>query len=433
MDLRDFTTHFDENDFLFEEGDDGDCAYIIESGSVELSIDKGDRILVIATIGEGDVLGEMALIDKLPRTASARAVEDTRAIAIPLAYIEQKIDSADPTLRLFLRLIMDRYRDVHARLSHVLEGLSSTHNTLSEEESATTTGELRSVMAQFSDMQKRITAAINMPAYKGKKNSLAEEAIKNTKKLVTEEKSLKSALENDEFCLHYQPIVELETGKTVGCEALVRWNHPSGKMVMPSTFIPQAESTGLIIDLGYWVAERACEFQSRLDSEFEQPFFVTINLSGKQFQDPGLVDSLANIMEKTGVVREQIKFEITESLLLDSPEVAGESIYKLKDTQAKLVIDDFGTGYSSFSYLHQYPFDTLKIDRSFVSAMLRNKKSNEITKSLVNLSHDLGMNVVAEGIGSSSEAELLRGYNAEYGQGFYYSKAVAEEAFIKML
>jgi EAL domain-containing protein (putative c-di-GMP-specific phosphodiesterase class I)/CRP-like cAMP-binding protein len=433
MDLRDFTTHFEENDFLFEEGDAGDCAYIIESGSVELSIDKGDRILVIATLGEGDVLGEMALIDKLPRTASARAAEETRAIAIPLAYIEQKIDSADPTLRLFLRLIMDRYRDVHARLSHVLEGLSKSHSNLSDEESATTTGELRSVMAQFDDMRRRITKAINMPAYKGKKNDLADEAIRNTKKLVTEEKSLKSALKNDEFCLYYQPIVELESGKTVGCEALVRWNHPSGKLVMPTTFIPQAESTGLIIDLGYWIAENACQFQSRLDKEFEETFFVTINLSGKQFSDPGLVDSLANIMDKTGVDHEQIKYEITESILLDNPELAGDSLHKLKDTRAKLVIDDFGTGYSSFSYLHQYPFDTLKIDRSFVSAMLRNNKSNEITKSLVNLSHDLGMNVVAEGIGSSTEAELLRGYNAEYGQGFYFSKAVTEEAFIKLL
>jgi EAL domain-containing protein (putative c-di-GMP-specific phosphodiesterase class I) len=138
-------------------------------------------------------------------------------------------------------------------------------------------------------------------------------------------------------------------------------------------------------------------------------------------------------MDKTGAVHEQIKFEITENLLLDNPELAGKALFKLKETRAKLAIDDFGTGYSSFSYLHRYPFDTMKIDGSFVQAMLRNKKSNEITKSLVNLSHDLGMNVVAEGIRNSSEAELLRDYNAEYGQGFYFSKAVAEEAFIKLL
>jgi len=433
MDLRDFTTHFQENDFLFEEGDVGECAYIIESGSVELSIDKGGRILVIATLGEGEVLGEMAIIDKRPRTATARALEETKTIAIPLEYIEQKIEAADPTVRLFLRLVMERYRDIHARLSHVLESMSPSHDYASGDNINTHTGEIRNIMSQYMDMQKRITSALSLSTFKARKSALGEETIKSTKRLVTEEKILKAALENDEFCVHYQPIVELQTGNTVGCEALVRWNHPSGKLVLPAKFIARAETSGLIIDLGYWIAERACQFQSRLTSQFEQPLFVTINLSGKQFDDSGLVRSLADIMDRTGAIHEQIKFEITESLLLDNPEIAGKALFKLKETRAKLAIDDFGTGYSSFSYLHRYPFDTMKIDGSFVQAMLRNKKSNEITKSLVNLSHDLGMNVVAEGIRSSSEAELLRDYHTEYGQGFYFSKAVAEEAFIKLL
>jgi EAL domain-containing protein (putative c-di-GMP-specific phosphodiesterase class I)/CRP-like cAMP-binding protein len=432
MDLRDFATHFDENEYLFEEGDEGDCAYIIESGSVELSIDKGDRILVIATMGEGDVLGEMAVIDKKPRTATAQALKDTRAIAIPIDYIDQKIEAADPTVRLFLRLIMDRYRDIHARLALVLEGMSSSHDE-ENDKAASTTGELKSVMAQYMELQKRITSAINLQAYQGEKTRLGDEAIRSTKKLVTEEKSLKSALANDEFCLHYQPIIELETGETVGGEALVRWNHPSGKLVMPSSFITQAENIGLIIDLGYWIAEHACRFQTKVNSQFGKAFFININLSGKQFEDDQLIELLDDIMGKTGVDREQVKFEITESLLLENPELAGEALNKLKETRAKLAIDDFGTGYSSFSYLHQYPFDTLKIDRSFVGAMLRNSKSNEITKSLVNLSHDLGMDVVAEGIGNKSEADLLRDYNAEYGQGFYFSKALPEDEFIKLL
>jgi EAL domain-containing protein (putative c-di-GMP-specific phosphodiesterase class I) len=433
MDLRDFTTHFQENDFLFEEGDVGECAYIIESGSVELSIDKGGRILVIATLGEGEVLGEMAIIDKRPRTATARALVETKTIAIPLEYIEQKIEAADPTVRLFLRLVMERYRDIHARLSHVLESMSPSHDNASGDDIDSPTGEIRNIMSQYMDMQKRITSALSLSTFKARKSALGEETIKSTRRLVTEEKNLKAALENDEFCVHYQPIVELKTGNTVGCEALVRWNHPSGKLVLPNHFIERAETSGLIIDLGYWIAERACQFQSRLNSQFEQPLFVTINLSGKQFDDSGLIQSLADIMDRTGAIHEQIKFEITESLLLDNPEIAGKALFKLKETRAKLAIDDFGTGYSSFSYLHRYPFDTMKIDGSFVQAMLRNKKSNEITKSLVNLSHDLGMNVVAEGIRNSSEAELLRDYDAEYGQGFYFSKAVAEEAFIKLL
>jgi len=399
MDLRDLTTHFEENDFLFEEGDAGDCAYIIESGSVELSIDKGGRILVIATLGEGDVLGEMALIDKCPRTATARAMEETNTIAIPLDYIEQKIDTADPTVRLFLRLVMERYRDIHARLSHVLESMSPSRDKTSKDKINSASGEIENIMTQYMDMQKRINSALSLSTFKATKSSLGEETIKSTRKLVTEEKILKAALENEEFCVHYQPIVELDSGKTVGCEALVRWNHPSGKLILPSSFIKKAEVSGLIIDLGYWIAERACQFQSRLSREFEQPLFVTINLS----------------------------------LLLDNPEIAGKTLHRLKETKAKLAIDDFGTGYSSFSYLHQFPFDTMKIDRSFIGTMLQDNKSNEITKSLVNLSHDLGMNVVAEGIGSGPEVELLRGYQAEFGQGFYYSKAVAEDAFIKLL
>ncbi len=172
MDLRDFTNHFEENDFLFEEGDVGDCAYIIESGSVELSIDKGGRILVIATLGEGDVLGEMAIIDKRPRTATARALEETKTIAIPLEYIEQKIEAADPTVRLFLRLVMERYRDIHARLSHVLESMSPTQAQASEDDIDSPTGEIRNIMSQYMDMQKRITSALSMSTFKAKKSAL---------------------------------------------------------------------------------------------------------------------------------------------------------------------------------------------------------------------------------------------------------------------
>jgi EAL domain-containing protein (putative c-di-GMP-specific phosphodiesterase class I) len=138
-------------------------------------------------------------------------------------------------------------------------------------------------------------------------------------------------------------------------------------------------------------------------------------------------------MDRTGASREKIKFEITESLLIDNPELATQSLHQLKETGAKLAIDDFGTGYSSFSYLHRFPFDTLKIDRVFVSAMSRSEKSNQIVKSLVNLSHDLGMDVVAEGIETEQEAELMRNFKAALGQGFYFSRPVNETEFVKLL
>ena len=138
-------------------------------------------------------------------------------------------------------------------------------------------------------------------------------------------------------------------------------------------------------------------------------------------------------MDRTGARRDRIKFEITESLLIDNPELATQSLHQLKETGAKLAIDDFGTGYSSFSYLYRFPFDTLKIDRVFVSAMSHSEKSNQIVKSLVNLSHDLGIEVVAEGIETEHQAELMRNYKTAYGQGFYFSRPVTETEFVKLL
>ena len=433
MDLKDFSTFFDTNEYLFKEGDDGDFAYIIESGLVEVSHQRGDRKLVLSNMGEGDVLGEMAVIDKLPRTATAKALEPTRVIAIPLDYIDDKIKAADPTIRLFLRLIMGRYRDTYTRLTHVFEGMSPFDSAPSKETHATTTAELKSIMAQYLDMQQRISTAVNMPAYKEANQPGGEDTLFNTKLLVTEQKSIKAALKNEEFRMHYQPIVELDGEEIIGCEALIRWPDNEGNLILPTEFIPRAEMTGLIIDLGYWIARQACEFQCRLAREFRLPLFVSINLSGKQFEDANLIDSLADIMDEAGVARERIKFEITESLLMDKPEVAGSALHRLKETGAKLAIDDFGTGYSSFSYLHQYPFDTLKIDRSFINGMSKNVKSNEIVKSLINLSHDLGMDVVAEGIETNFEVDMLQQHRTDYGQGFYFSKAVAEEEFIKLL
>lgn len=433
MEFIEFPTSFDADDYIFREGDAGDCAYIVDSGMVEVSTIKGGRKLVIATLAKGEILGEMAIIDKLPRSASARAILPTKVTVIPHDYLSQKIDKSDPTVRLFLRHVMARYRDLTDRLCEVFEGLSPDRQAVQADEFASTTMELKSVMSQYEDMQKRIDSAVTKPASTVGTSLFGEATLMDTKILVTEDIRLKSALVKKEFILHYQPIVELASNRIVGCESLVRWKHPSGKLFPPSGFIAQTEDSGLIIDLGYWIAEEACRFQNRLLHEFQQDLFFAINLSGKQFEDESLIPNLADIMDRTGARREQIKFEITESLLMDNPELASKWLHQLKATGAKLAIDDFGTGYSSFSYLHSFPFDTLKIDRVFVSAMLRSTKSNQIVKSLVNLSHNLGMDVVAEGIESEREAELMRHYNTKYAQGYYFSRPVTESEFIKLL
>lgn len=433
MDSSDSQTSFDTDEFIFREGDPGDCAYIIESGMVEVTLDKDGRKLVMATLTKGDILGEMAIIDRLPRSASARAIVPTDVMAIPLDYVSQKIEQSDPTVRMFLRLAMARYRDLNARLGRVFEGLSLGQLNDEGDGFAASTMELKSLIPQFLEMHKRIDSAVTKPTQSDSGAIFGEKTLEITKLLVTEDKMLQAAMTKKEFRLHYQPIVDLSNNKIVGCEALVRWSHPSGELLLPSRFLTHVENSDLIIDLGYWIAEQACDFQSRLCNDFQHDIFVAINLSGKQFEDQFLVPSLADIMDKTGARRERIKFEVTESLLIDNPELATQSLHQLKETGAKLAIDDFGTGYSSFSYLHRFPFDTLKIDRVFVSAMARSEKSNQIVKSLVNLSHDLGMDVVAEGIETEQEAELMRGFQTAFGQGFYYSKPVNETEFVKLL
>ncbi|MGB5329505.1 MAG: EAL domain-containing protein [Gammaproteobacteria bacterium] len=433
MDSIEFQTTFDTDEYIFSEGDPGDCAYIIDNGMVEVSFDKDGRKLVMATLTKGDILGEMAIIDRLPRTASARAIIPTVVTAIPLDYVSQKIEQSDPTVRMFLRLAMARYRDLNARLGQVFEGLSLGQDDASSDAFASSTMEMKNVMSQLMDMQKRIDSAVTKPLHSESGSLFGEKTLEITKLLVTEEKLLKAAMTKKEFRLHYQPIVDLASNRIAGCEALVRWNHPSGELLLPSRFLTQVENSDLIIDLGYWIAEEACHFQSRLFNDFQHDLFVAINLSGKQFDDQFLVPSLADIMDKTGARRDRIKFEITESLLIDNPELATQSLYQLKETGAKLAIDDFGTGYSSFSYLHRFPFDTLKIDRVFIGAMSRSEKSNQIVKSLVNLSHDLGMEVVAEGIESEHEAELMRNFKTTFGQGFYFCRPVNETEFVKLL
>ncbi|MCP4186303.1 MAG: EAL domain-containing protein [Gammaproteobacteria bacterium] len=430
---KDFSTYFDTGDYLFKEGDNGDFAYIIESGSVEISHSRGNSKLVLSNLGEGDVLGEMAIIDKLPRSATAQATEPTQVIAIPLDYIEEKITESDPAIRLFLRIIMSRYRDMRDRFTHVFEGIEDFNKTPFQEETANTTAKIDNILSQYQSIQQRLNTAVNTAPGNHEENFGSEQTLISTKLLVTQDKSIKSALQDEEFVLHYQPIIDFKSNQIIGCEALIRWADSSGKLILPWEFMPRAEMTGLIIDLGYWIAKEACKFQKRLTSQFLQPIFVSINLSGKQFEDASLVNSLADIMDEAGVAHKMIKYEITESLLMDNHELASNALHRLKETGAKLAIDDFGTGYSSFSYLHQLPFDTLKIDRSFVSAMANNLKSYEIVKTLVHLSHDLGMNVIAEGVETKFEVQMLKQHQTDYGQGYYFSRSLPDETFIQLV
>jgi diguanylate cyclase (GGDEF)-like protein len=243
------------------------------------------------------------------------------------------------------------------------------------------------------------------------------------------ENDLRSAIVNREFELYYQPIICLKKLQIAGFEALVRWQSPSRGFVSPGDFIPVAEETGLIISLGQWILEQACQQMHLWQQKFSNypPLMMSVNLSGRQFSQLDLVDRIAATIDEIGLDRRSLKLEITESMVMDDVEEAIAILDKLKQLDLRLSMDDFGTGFSSFSYLHRFPMDTLKVDRSFVSNMNESSKNCEIVSTIIMLAHKLGMDVVAEGIETEEQMKTLQSLECEYGQGYFFSKPLAKD------
>ena len=240
------------------------------------------------------------------------------------------------------------------------------------------------------------------------------------------EHDLRGALDSgSDLWVAYQPIVEMVTGGLAGFEALMRWTHPERGNIPPGIFIPIAESTGLVVSLGTWVLRQACrqiaEWQDRREPG-SAPLFMSVNLSSHQLSDPNFVQVVREVLRETGVEPSWIKLELTERAVMDKAE---QSIRLLRDLRAlgiKLSIDDFGTGYSSLSYLHKLPIDSLKVDRSFVSAMHQSEENRAIVRIIMDLARLLGFDVIAEGIETSADANLLRALACDYGQGYHFAR-----------
>ncbi|HNY31107.1 MAG TPA: EAL domain-containing protein [Fibrobacteria bacterium] len=240
------------------------------------------------------------------------------------------------------------------------------------------------------------------------------------------ETSLRRAVEREEFRVYYQPILDISSGRVAGFESLVRWQNPEKGLVNPAVFIPLAEETGLIVEIGRQVLRESCRqfvaWRGAVDAA--QKLFVSVNLSVRQFALPDIVDQVRTILFETGFPGECLKLEITESVILENTSIASEKLNALRALGVQLSIDDFGTGYSSLSYLHQYPFDNLKIDRSFVSRMAEAPERSAIVRTIVQLARSLGMDAVAEGIETPAQLAGLKAMNCRYGQGFLFSKPV---------
>ncbi len=243
------------------------------------------------------------------------------------------------------------------------------------------------------------------------------------------EVALRYALERDEFQLYYQPQVSLKTGNIVGAEALLRWKHPQKGMISPMKFIPIAEENGLIEPIGEWVLHQACQDSKGWRSQGLGNLRVAVNLSGRQFQKPNLRQKLVQILLSTGCEPDYLELELTESLLIRDAELSIQQLQSLKALGLTIAIDDFGTGYSSLNYLQKFPFDVLKIDQCFVRNLHTNKINAAITKSLILMAHLLNLKVIAEGVETYPELEILNEFECDEIQGYLFSRPLNLEDF----
>lgn len=247
------------------------------------------------------------------------------------------------------------------------------------------------------------------------------------------ESHMRKALELNEFQLCFQPIVDTTTGRLVAAEALLRWNNPALGLVMPDRFIPLAEETGMIIPIGEWVIQEACKAARCWQALAGYDIGIAVNVSPRQFRDPGFTDVVMRALNASNLKPELLELEITERLILDNTIETADILRHLDRAGIRLSVDDFGTGYSALSYLKSYPFDTLKIDKSFIQDVLSEAEDASLVRAIINMAHSLGLRVIAEGVEEEAQTHFLRMENCDFSQGYFYSRPLPEQDFIHWL
>lgn len=403
IDFHTLRTSFRKGDIIFREEDDRDNAYIIEGGMVEISTLRQGERKALVRLGKGEVFGETALLGDGKRSATAVAVEDTEVFLISPDFLRERIMHLDPLVGLLMSLLVSRYQQWRYK--------AVTGDT----EDMPAPQAQKSVDLFMDDLQKQKETALN-------ELRLAQE--------------ITQAIDNNQFSAFLQPIVTLPDQKLVGFESLIRWNHPTRGMVSPMEFVPVAERTNVVWDLDMMMLKRACEIVPQLQKMSGQnarKLYVSVNLSGAHFDNPNIAEEIGNILKSSAIDPAQVVFEITESALMGDPKVAEQVLVNVKNLGVRIALDDFGTGYSSLGYLHRFPIDILKIDRSFVQQIESNRKSLDIVRAIVSLAKTFNLSIVGEGIESDNEIFALSGIGCDYGQGYLFSKPMPAEKALEFV
>jgi diguanylate cyclase len=363
---------------VFSEGDAPTTAFLIESGDVEISTERDGRRVRLAVLGPGDLLGEMAVIDDAPRTATATACTDCVLLAIDRAAIAERLQQADPIVRSLLEGQLRRYRGALA----AMQGDGPSAGPLS----------------RASDSEQLGIGKFRL------------------------ESQLREALQADGLDLRLQPLYDLRAGRIAGFEALVRWNHPERGPISPLEFIALAEETSLINPVGEYVLDAAISALKSLGLQdpAESPF-IAINVSPRQLAETCLIERIVERTGAVGVAPDRIKVEITESHMVDYPTVR-QLIRRCHEFGIKVAMDDFGTGYSNLGHLHELEFDTVKIDQAFPRQMMQSPRAMALLRSIVDMVHAIGADAVVEGIETEEQLDAIAGMGVRYAQGYLIGK-----------
>ena len=397
-----YTHFYPEGAVIYFEGEPGNNAFIIEKGRVEVSITRKGNKQVLAEYSAGDLVGEMSLIDNSPRSATVTALEPTEVITIYRSLFDIAMNDVHPVVSLMIRTIMYHRRKTNP-------------SPLS-----------KSDQDEYYDLKKK-----KDPEYQHDR----AEAVN----LIMAEKELSEAIDNQQFELYYQPITSFENNKIVGMEALIRWNHPEGDVISAGEIIPIAEKTSLIKKLGEYIIDSACSDFSRLARDLPginsdcPDFFISINLSAKQLIYTDFLENIKSSILNHNVDPSRIMLEITENILMQDPESALNILNKLKQLGFQVTIDDFGNGYSSMGYLHAFPIDYIKIDHSFIETMYTRSTSMTIIRSIIDLAKAVDLKVIAEGVETEDQLNIVREFGADMAQGFFLSEPMPYPDVVTLL
>ncbi|EKV03740.1 EAL domain-containing protein [Leptolyngbya sp. PCC 7375] len=371
--------HFKVGEVIFSEGDPGDSAYIIESGRVEVAVSVDGQAFPLRILTSGDVLGEMAVMDTAPRSASAKAIEETVCVAISSRQISERIQGADPIVQLLVTTLLHRIRS---------------------------------------------TPQVTLSGYPKVATGLQQAPSDNDEVLdkIRLESELRAALENQQLRPHYQPLVDIQTRRILGFEALIRWFSPTRGHVSPGEFTSIAEETSLIIPIGQQTLQQSCRDLVQLQKSCpDRQLFMSINVAPRQLAEDDFLAALQFIVEQYGLNPSQVKLEVTERVFMEDP-VALKSLQTCRQAGFHIALDDFGTGFSSLNYLTRFEVDGFKIDRAFVQEILTNPRTQVLLESMLTMAHGLGMQTVVEGIETQEQLQVLQRSGCDIGQGYFFGK-----------